>query len=189
MTTVRQMTGSASRKARHRRAGAQRGVTLVELMVVLTIVGVLMAAAVVSYQNSPASVHGYAEQVSGELDGARLRAVASKRWQRVEIQAAQVSVWEATTEGMATPVGWQLLRTVFAPAKVSVVSMSDQTHAVPNSSVPAPGAGMTNAAVEFRPDGAAAAAATIFIGDARDVSHVRVAVYRATGSAYVFNDW
>jgi prepilin-type N-terminal cleavage/methylation domain-containing protein len=162
--------------------------TLIELMVVVAIVGVLTSVAVLSYRNTPGSVHGFAQQIAGELDSARLRAVASKRWQRVEIQPMQIATWEATTEGMADPVAWQLVRTFYAPREVAVISMSPLTHIVANDSVPAAGAGL-NGAVEFRPDGAAAAAATIFVGDDNDVSHVRVAVYRATGSAYVFSEW
>ena len=172
----------------NRHTPRQEGVTLIELMVVVAIVGVLTATAVLSYRNTTGSVHGYAQQIAGELEAARLRAVAARRWQRVEIQPNQVSAWEATSTGMAVPTTWQFVRSFGAPSKVEVIAMSDRTHVLVNDSVPGPGVGL-DGAVEFRPDGSAAAAATIFIADSNDVKHMRVAVYPATGSAYVFGEW
>lgn len=181
------MQGSPTQRVRVR---SQAGFTLVELMTVVAIVGVISGIALMAIDQTSyaGTVRGFANETAAEMDTARMRAVSTRKWQRIEFAADNVTHWEADTEGMGDPPNWVLIRTIYAPKNVEVHAVSDRTHVTPGDGVPAAGDGL-GTAIEFAPDGAARSAGTAFFGDTSDKRRARVAVYRATGSVYIFEEW
>ncbi len=165
------------------------GFTLIELMVVIAVVGLLSVSAVmfVKPRSYAASAQGYAHEVAALCDSVRQRAVASRTYQKLEVQGDEVIHWQGTTTGMTPPTDWNLVGTTPVPSQVVVSSTSDRTHMSPDDSVPAAGAGLP-AEIDFAPDGTATAA-TIFVTDSGEEIKARVAIYRATGSAYAYYGW
>lgn len=182
-------------KRPHRRAASSggEGFTLVEVIVVITMVGVLAAVALVFVRPSSAAStsRGYADQVAALCDAARQRAVASRTYQRIDVAAEGVIHSRATESGLL-PVGELdftdgVLAALNAPPDVFIRSLSDRTHLETNDGVPDPGTGLPGF-ILFSPDGRATAA-TIFVEDSRSQGRARVAVYRATGSVYAYSEW
>ena len=165
------------------------GFTLIELMVVIAVVGLLSVSAVlfVKPRSYAASAQGYAHEVAALCDSVRQRAVASRTYQKLEVQGDEVIHWQGSTTGMTPPSDWNLVGTTPVPSQVVVASTSDRTHVNPDDSVPAAGAGLP-LEIDFAPDGSATAA-TIFVTDSGDEIKARVAIYRATGSAYAYYGW
>lgn len=165
------------------------GFTIVELMAVIVIVGLLAAAAVVfvTPRSFASTARGYTFEISALCDSARQRASASRTYQRLEIDADEVIHYQATTSGMAEPTEWEFVARVPVPSQVSIASFDERTHIFEDDDVPAVGEGLPGV-IEFAPDGSATPA-TIFVTDSADEKRARVAVYRATGSAYTYYEW
>jgi prepilin-type N-terminal cleavage/methylation domain-containing protein len=183
-------------KRPHRRAASSggEGFTLVEVIVVITMVGVLAAVALVFVKpgSAAATSRGYADEVAALCDAARQRAVASRTVQRIVIEADRVVHSQATTTGLAPLPGeddfeFADIHTLNVPADVLIRALSDRTHVVTNDSVPAAGTGVPGE-IRFSPDGRATAG-TIFVEDSRTLDRARVAIYRATGSVYAYSEW
>ena len=175
--------------ARGAAADSRCGFTLIEVMVVVAIVALLATAAVmfVSPRSFAASSRGYAQEIASLCDSVRQRAVASRTFQKLEVKGNEVLHWQGTTTGMTPPDDWSLVGTTPVPSEVVVASTSDRTHSQADDSVPAAGTGLP-AEIDFAPDGTATAA-TIFVTDSADENKARVAIYRATGSAYAYYEW
>ena len=71
---------------------------------------------------------------------------------------------------------------------VFVYAVSDRTHSAVDDSVPDKGTGLDATTIDFAPDGAGTAA-TIFVGDSSDERRLRIAIYQATGAAYIYEEW
>jgi Tfp pilus assembly protein FimT len=161
-------------------------------MVVVAIIGILMTVAVLSIRSTTyaGTPQGFAEKIVSEIEHTRLRAISSRRWQRLHVNADQINHWEASVEGMVKPTdpdAWDLVRSVSAPGDTEVALVDDSTHLYENTGVPAVGSGL-GSVIDFAPDGAGSAA-TIFVRDRNDRQRFRVAIYRATGTAYVYEGW
>lgn len=167
----------------------ERGVTMIELMVVIAIVGILAAVAAVTIRKSGtgAGAFGFSNRLGSEMEEMRLRAVASRRWQRMIVDTNVILREEATTEGLATPTAWTEVRTVGTPRDVEIAATSPRTHIMPNDAVPAPGANIP-ASITFSPDGTGQAV-TLFVRETNGYSSARIAVYGTTGATYVYRYW
>lgn len=159
------------------------------MMVVIAIVGLLAASATVFVRprSFAASARGYAQEVAALCDSVRQRAVASRTYQKLEVKAGEVLHWQGTTTGMTAPDDWALVGTLPVPSEVVIAATASRTHVEPDDSPPSPGAGLP-AEIDFAPDGTATAA-TVFVTDSADENKARVAIYRATGSAYAYYEW
>jgi prepilin-type N-terminal cleavage/methylation domain-containing protein len=166
---------------------AQAGFTLIELMVVVVIVTVLVATATLALrpERYARNAKGYTEQVASTLENMRLRATASRRWQRLEVNGDSIVHMEADAPGMGVPAGYNVITTVEVPSGVRIAALDDSTHDVPDVAV-ADGTGLGDF-IDFAPDGAGQAA-TIFIEDETKRQY-RVAVFRATAAAQVYEGW
>ena len=160
-------------------------------MAVIVIVG-LMAGAAIAFVKPSAyarTARSYGNAMTGLCDAARQRAVASSTHQRIVVDTDEILHYEGLTTGMAIPADddWQLVARLAVPDGVVIASADSITHVTDDTDVPEVGAGLP-ATIDFAPDGTADAA-TIFVTDSDDEKRARVAIYRASGSVYTYQDW
>lgn len=165
------------------------GFTLVEVAVVIIMVGVLAAVAVIFIKprSTAETARGYAHEVAALCDAVRQRAVATRTKQRIEVDGDQVVHRQATQPGLVADLDTNVVigRTP-VPSQVVIAATDTRAHDSSNDP-PTLGAGLPGA-IDFQPDGSANAA-TIFVSDFRFEDRARVAIFPATGSAYVFYEW
>ncbi len=172
-----------------RRLGGMAGVTLVELMTVIAIIGILTTVATNSLatKDYAATVNGFAEKIAAQCDVARLRAAAQGKRQRLIFNATDVVHQESNTIGFAPAATWVDVSEMATPQYVEIYAVSNLAHTVEDSSVPDAGDGL-GGIIEFTPDGRGQTM-TIFIGDDTDKHRARTVIYGATGTPYVFKGW
>jgi hypothetical protein len=149
---------------------------------------VLTSIAVGSSTEDRATARGYAEQVVGELDTTRMRAIASRRWHRVITAKNGVAIEASNTLGMATPTSWYRVMWVPTPRRIQIVALETTTRATSSGVEPVDGSGLDSHVLLFAPDGSSASR-TLYVADNTRRAKYRVGVYRATGSARVFDGW
>ncbi len=164
----------------------QSGFTLTELMIVVALLGILTAIAVAASSGGKDRSRGFADQMAGELETARLRALASRRWHRITFTPTGATLDQSTTTGMALPTAYQTVGLITAPAAVRIVAMANTTLLAPTTE-PAAGSGLAGEIV-FAPDGTSVAR-TLWVSDRQDYAPYRIALFGATGHARVYEGW
>src|SRR5262245_38361228 len=103
------------------RAGAMRGFTLVELMVVIAIISVL-SVLVISVNGTAygANATSAGDQLTSAFNFAKLRAISTRRYTRVEVKTKTATVWQSSQTGLVTPTSWQFVQTFTIPTGASV---------------------------------------------------------------------
>ncbi|HEY6033848.1 MAG TPA: GspH/FimT family pseudopilin [Kofleriaceae bacterium] len=186
----------------------QRGVTLIELMIVVGIIAVFAALMFgVNSQTYGASATNTADQISADFNLCKMRAVSTRRWHRCQIagpngtatdsyainNAFTIMQWPST--GMKDPAldtsgtQWSTVQIDQLGTGVAVWDANTTVCVTP----PCAGAPATqNTAlafdVYFRPDGSSTGG-TVYITEPSRNKSYRVVVYKATGSSYARNSW
>ena len=173
--------------ARTRVRPAQGGFTLTELMVVVTIVGILGSLVVFAPEEDDATVDGVASDLASELDNARLRGMGDHRWQRMTVAGSTVTFAEGNTLGMLAPTTWTTHHTMSVSPRVRIVSIGSTSAINGTGASAAPGTGLATG-VTFAPDGSSVAR-TIYLSDTRGLSQSRLVVFATTGGVLSRNGW
>jgi len=194
---------------RTRRRSAQRGFTLIELMIVVLIIAIL---SVVMFGLTSTSVGGansehVANDVTVAINYARMRAVSTRSYHQVEVFPNKLLIWQAWNNavppgvplnGLTMPTGpnqiWKQVTEIDLPSS-NVSIWNAQASADPSGGQnPAQNAGL-DFKIYFKPDGSststigATSASTLFVSDIGQYKKWRILVYAATGSSYARNGW
>lgn len=178
----------------------ERGLTLVEIMLVLAIVAVLAAVAVpvLSRDSAEDELRRYVRVLVGDLRRARYEALSSREDRVIMISDATHFRLEAVVPGGTAPVA--IKRAEQAPNRVEISGVL-KTAAEPGSSYTAPGT--TPAQIRFNAlnevqveTGASAAtalplpgSATIFLQTTDGQHQARIVVFGTTAYARVYQGW
>jgi prepilin-type N-terminal cleavage/methylation domain-containing protein len=165
----------------------QAGFTLVELSVVVALIGVLATLAISVDPEDQATSDAFADQLVSDFDQIRLRAMATRRWQRLVFSSTQGALDEAAEIGMPEPTEWVTSGVLTPPKRIVIDSIADRAHVDPTGASPGEGVGL-DLELRFAPDGTATSR-TIYISDIRGKSRARVVVFAATGSARAYRGW
>ena len=162
-----------------------RGFTLVELMTVLAIIGVIVTLSI-NIGGASATPATTSDRIAGMVGYARARSLATRTIHRVQVESQTVSLWRATTVGLAAPTAWERLQIEAIPRSTKIwnalttVAVTPNGGPVQNTTVLLP--------IDFKPDGSTTGA-TIYVTDRRNYKKSRVLVYRATGGTYIREGW
>lgn len=176
------------------RPRSQRGVTLIELMVVVMIIAVFAALMFgVNSQTYGASSTNVADQLTSDLNLCKMRAVSTRRWHHCEILPNTLTMWQWSKTGMTVPVTggdvWQQVMVDNIPSGVTVWDVSASVCITPPCGAAPLAANTTlDYSIDFRPDGSSTGG-TIYVSDPGKNKQYRVVVYKSTGSSYARNSW
>ncbi len=175
---------------------AQRGFTLVEMMVVVAIISILVAIAVnlrtTTYGANTSSV---ADQVVGQLELARARAISTHHYEQVLVTNGKLVLNEGNTLGMSVPGNFaQQIQQSVLPVSVQVWDHDTKSDATSGQHPVAALDPLLSFPITFRPDGSlyltgGDTGATLFLTDRNHAHEFRVIVYRISGSIFSRPVW
>jgi len=185
----------------------QRGVTLIELMIVVGIIAVFAALMFgVNSQTYGGSATNTADQIAADFNLCKMRAVSTRRWHRCQIggpnatstdanaipNALTIMQWQSTgmKDPALTPSGlWSTVQVDQIAVGVSVWDANSTVCVTPPCGS-APSTQNTALAYDiyFRPDGSSTGG-TVYVTEPSRNKSYRVVVYRSTGSSYARNSW
>ena len=153
----------------------------------MAILGILSALFVsISSRTDGANAKLTAEQVVSTVGHAKLRASATRKIQRIQVEPGRITVFQASTTGLVVQPSteWHLVQTVTVRAGIEIWNVTA-------AAVTAEGASVTKDdalayTIDVRPDGQANAS-TVYITDGSKQS--RVIVYAATAGARARAAW
>ena len=165
--------------------------TLVELMVVLAIIAILATVAIAYSGEHKGTSRSFADDLVAEADAARLRAISTRRWNRMwfDFTEEKVVVEESTTLGMAVPADdeWQVIEKLELPRMVHIAAITTTSDVDAGNDV-TDGSGLDEV-ISFAPDGSSASRTIYLEPSSAEGGEQRVVFYRATGSGYRKDGW
>jgi prepilin-type N-terminal cleavage/methylation domain-containing protein len=172
-----------------RTRSTQSGFTLIELMVVVVIIAIISALVIgVQSRTYGASAQSVADQAVNDANLARMRAVSTRRWHRLEVTSNQIKLWQSSVTGLTTPTTWQLVQTTNFPTGGATI-WDGSTTVYYNAGVASVSQNTAvDFLIDFSPDGSSTGG-TLFVTDNKGVRKWRVILYKSTGTAYDRESW
>jgi prepilin-type N-terminal cleavage/methylation domain-containing protein len=175
-----------------------RGFTLLEMMIVVVIIAIFSAVMIGMNGNSyGASAGTISDEIASTLNMARTRALATRKIQRVavrlDLSPPEIQILQSPSLGMSTALftaavsanTLQYVMRLQIPRSVTLWSVVAGGQIAGQS----PTQTTTEYDIDFRPDGSARGAATIYVTDPQKTKNYRVVVFGATGSTYARQYW
>lgn len=184
---------------------SQRGFSLIEMMVVVAVIavlaGLMISLSTKSYGANPRAV---SDQIVATMNLAKLRAISTRRWHRVEVTGPtattpnSVILWQWSDVGMGVPTGscvlgppatacWQVVEVTSLPRTIVIHNATTTVYASAGAASVVQDPSL-DFLIDFRPDGSSTAG-TVFLADSSSTHPWRVLVYQATGSSYARENW
>src|SRR5262245_24619581 len=92
------------------------GLTVVELMVTIAIISVLSARVMgVNGRAYGATASSVSDQLPSALGVAKLRAISTRRYTRLEIKKQTATLWQSSQTGMLAPTTWLFCQNFTVP--------------------------------------------------------------------------